>query len=109
MSTAILELQPGDEFIELYKVLKIEGWVGAGGEAKMLIADGYVMVNHEVETRKRRKLVAGDNVIFGEESVMITASTRPASEAKIKAAKPADSESPKRKAAKPKGRPSIKF
>ena len=99
MSTAVLELQPGDDFIELYKVLKIEGWVGAGGEAKLLIADGHVLVNHEVETRKRRKLVAGDNVIFGEESVMIVASTRPASEAPVKAPRPA----------KPKGRPSIKF
>ncbi len=101
MATQVLELHPGDEFIELYKVLKIQGWVGGGGEAKLLIADGHVLVNHEVETRKRRKLVVGDNVIFGDESLLIAANTRPASERvkPVKAPKPA----------KPKGRPSIKF
>ncbi|SHH97392.1 ribosome-associated protein [Ferrimonas marina] len=96
MSTDVLELHPGDDYIELYKVLKIQGWVGAGSEAKMLIAEGHVLVNHEVETRKRRKLVPGDNVIFAEDAVMITASTRPASEAPSKPAKP-------------KGRPKITF
>ncbi|MBY6187718.1 RNA-binding S4 domain-containing protein [Marinobacter hydrocarbonoclasticus] len=98
MSTSVLELHPGDEFIELYKVLKIEGWVGSGSEAKMLIAEGEVLVNHEVETRKRRKLVAGDNVIFGDEAVLIQASSQPAPKAEA-APKPA----------KPKRRPSLKF
>lgn len=97
-ATDVLELHPGDDFIELYKVLKIQGWVGAGGEAKLLIADGHVLVNHEVETRKRRKLVAGDNVIFGEEAVIIKA----ASAGAVAPPKPA-------KPSKPKGRPSLKF
>ncbi|MBY6018621.1 RNA-binding S4 domain-containing protein [Halomonas denitrificans] len=98
MSTSVLELHPGDDFIELYKVLKIEGWVGSGSEAKMLIAEGEVLVNHEVETRKRRKLVPGDNVIFGEEAVLIQASGKPAPQVD-EASKPA----------KPKRRPSVKF
>lgn len=101
MSTSVLELHPGDEFIELYKVLKIEGWVGSGSDAKMLIAEGEVLVNHEVETRKRRKLVPGDNVIFGEEAVLIQASSQPAPS-------PAASDKPA-KPAKPKRRPSLKF
>ncbi len=103
MATAILELHPGDDYIELYKVLKLEGWVGSGSDAKFLIADGQVLVNHEVETRKRRKLVAGDNVIFAEQSVLITASTRAAPLPTEKSAeKPA-------KPAKAKGRPKITF
>ena len=48
------------EFVELFKILKFESLAGSGGEAKMLIADGEVLVNREVETRKRRKIVAGD-------------------------------------------------
>ncbi|MBY5992210.1 RNA-binding S4 domain-containing protein [Ferrimonas balearica] len=98
MATDILELHPGDDFIELFKVLKIQGWVGAGSEAKMLIADGHVLVNHEVETRKRRKLVPGDNVIFGEEAVLIQASDRAAPKVE-----------PEPQVTKPKRRPSLKF
>ena len=50
------------EPVELYKVLKFEGIVSSGGEAKSVVADGLVSVNGEIETRKRKKLVAGDIV-----------------------------------------------
>ena len=39
------------EPVELYKVLKFEGLVATGGEAKMVVADGMVSVNGEVEMR----------------------------------------------------------
>jgi len=52
--------------VELYKVLKFEGLVGTGGEAKMVVAEGMVKVNGQVEMRKRRKLMAGDIVEFQE-------------------------------------------
>ena len=52
MKTFILE---GREFIELYKVIKIEGMVSSGGEAKAVIADGQVLVNGLIETQKRKK------------------------------------------------------
>lgn len=52
------------EPVELYKVLKFEGLVGTGGEAKMVVAEGLVSVNGEVEMRKRCKLHAGDVVEF---------------------------------------------
>jgi len=48
------------EPVELYKILKFEGLVTTGGEAKLLIGDGQVTVNGEIETRKRRKIVDGD-------------------------------------------------
>lgn len=44
--------------------LKITGLVATGGQAKLLIQSGEVTVNDEVETRRRRKLVAGDTVEF---------------------------------------------
>ncbi len=46
--------------VELYKILKFENLVASGGEAKYLIADGYVKVNGGVETRKRKKIYPGD-------------------------------------------------
>ncbi|MFK7976678.1 MAG: RNA-binding S4 domain-containing protein [Halioglobus sp.] len=52
------------EPVELYKILKFEGLVTSGGEAKLLIADGQVTVNGEVETRRRRKMHSGDVIEF---------------------------------------------
>ncbi len=49
---------------ELYKILKIENLVSGGGEAKQAIAEGYVLLNGDVETRKRKKVYAGDLVSF---------------------------------------------
>ena len=58
--------------VELYKLLKFEGLASSGGEAKALIADGQVRVNGVVETRKRKKIVAGDIVEFDNESYPVS-------------------------------------
>ena len=58
----IAELE--SEFVELYKILKFEGLADSGGSAKQIIADGLVSVNGEVETRKRKKIRAGDQIDF---------------------------------------------
>jgi len=50
--------------IELYKILKFEGLVGSGGEAKAAIAGGHVLVNNIVETQKRKKILSGDIIQF---------------------------------------------
>lgn len=52
------------EPVELYKILKFEGMVASGGEAKMVISQGLVTVNGQVETRKRKKLLAGDLIAY---------------------------------------------
>lgn len=65
------EVEITKEPVELYKILKFEGMVGTGGEAKIVIADGQVLVNGEVETRKRKKIVAGDIIEFGDEKIQI--------------------------------------
>jgi ribosome-associated protein len=57
--------------VALYKILKFEGFVSSGGEAKAVIADGLVMVNDAVETQKRKQIVAGDTVEFSGEKVLI--------------------------------------
>lgn len=50
--------------VELYKILKFEGLVESGAQAKLFIDDGLVKVNGEVEMRRRRKIMHGDNVEF---------------------------------------------
>ncbi|QEG21759.1 RNA-binding S4 domain-containing protein [Mariniblastus fucicola] len=47
--------------IRLDQFLQLCG-VPTGGQAKILIQDGQVTVNGEVETRRRKKLVIGDEV-----------------------------------------------
>ena len=59
------------EPVELYKILKFEGMATSGGEAKSIIADGRVIVNGKLETRKRRKIVSGDIIEFAEEKILI--------------------------------------
>jgi ribosome-associated protein len=65
------EVEITKEPVELYKILKFEGMVGTGGEAKIVIAGGQVLVNGEVETRKRKKIIAGDIIEFGDEKIQI--------------------------------------
>ena len=65
------EVKITKEPVELYKLLKFEGLVGSGGEAKLVIADGQISVNGEVETRKRKKLISGDFISFGQEKIRI--------------------------------------
>lgn len=57
--------------VELYKILKFEGLVASGGEAKQAIADGRVKVNGVVELRKRNKIVAGDRIEFEQQQYTI--------------------------------------
>ena len=53
-----------EEPVELYKILKFGGFASSGAEAKIRISEGDVTVNGEVETRKRRKMLAGDEVVI---------------------------------------------
>ena len=50
--------------IRLDQLLKLVGWVDSGGAAKHLIQDGQVELNGAVETRRSKKVRAGDVVSF---------------------------------------------
>ncbi len=52
--------------VTLGQALKAANIVGSGGEAKVLIQTGEVLVNGEVETRRGRKLRQGDVVEVGD-------------------------------------------
>ncbi|MFN0014420.1 MAG: RNA-binding S4 domain-containing protein [Saprospiraceae bacterium] len=60
------------EYIQLNNLLKVLHLVGTGGEANIRIVCGEVLVNGEVETRKRRKLRAGDVVEFFEKKIKVS-------------------------------------
>ena len=63
------------EFVELYKILKFEGLAESGGNAKQAISEGLVSVNGEVETRKRKKIRAGDQIDFIDHHIEVIGKT----------------------------------
>ncbi|WP_294961309.1 RNA-binding S4 domain-containing protein [Sulfurimonas sp.] len=60
-----------DDYIELFKLLKVLDLVDSGAHAKLLIADGYAKRNGEVEFRKRAKIVSGDIIKIAEVTVEV--------------------------------------
>ncbi|GAA6206127.1 RNA-binding S4 domain-containing protein [Thalassotalea sp. SU-HH00458] len=90
MEDTLQEITPIDvsyQPIELCKLLKIANMVGGGGEAKIVISEGYVYVNGEVEFQKRKKIFHQDIVEFNGEVISVQCSA-PVQDAKAqKAAK----------------------
>ncbi|MDK4697902.1 RNA-binding S4 domain-containing protein [Kingella negevensis] len=60
-ATVYLEDQ---EYIALCDLLKLAGLVESGGQAKMFIAEGQVLRNGKVETRKTAKIRGGEVIEF---------------------------------------------
>lgn len=61
------------DYITLDALLKATGLAPSGGGAKVLIGDGAVLVNGTTETRRGRKLRAGDEVTLGAARVRVLA------------------------------------
>jgi ribosome-associated protein len=59
------------EFIELNDLLKVTGLCSSGGEAKVLIAEGIVKVDGQVELRKRCKIRKGQTVEFQGQMIVV--------------------------------------
>jgi ribosome-associated protein len=62
--------------IELFKLLKVMGIAESGAHAKMLIEEGAVKRNGEVETRKRAKIIVGEKIEAGGEIIEVKAICR---------------------------------
>lgn len=60
-----------DEFIKLGQALKKAGLTGSGVDSKMVILDGLVKVNNQVEVQRGKKLHNGDIVSYNGETVKI--------------------------------------
>lgn len=61
------------EYIQLDQLLKATGLAASGGEAHSFISQGEVLVDEEVELRKRAKLRPGQRVQFDNETIELVA------------------------------------
>lgn len=59
------------DYIQLAQALKLADLAQTGGEAKIMVQEGQVEVNGEVDTRRGRKLRHGDTFAFGGETVEV--------------------------------------
>ena len=69
MNSTVIKIREDEEYIKLGQALKKAGLVSSGVEAKIVINDGLVKVNGEVDTRRGKKLYDGD--IFEYEGVSV--------------------------------------
>lgn len=60
-----------DDYIELYKLIKVLDLVDSGGDAKQLIAEGYVKRNDIIELRKRAKIIKGDQIQISDATILV--------------------------------------
>lgn len=68
------ELKLKDEYIKLGQALKAAGLVSSGIDAKIVIKEGMVKVNGEVELQRGKKLYDGAVISFEGEEVKIVGS-----------------------------------
>ena len=61
-----------EEFIKLDNLLKFSGLAQTGGEAKVLIQSGQVLVNGEVCTMRGKKMRDGDKAQYGDRIVEVS-------------------------------------
>ena len=61
--------------IELHALLKFASLAESGGEAKQLIAQGYVAVNNSLVTQKGKKIQAGDRITLRNQTLVVKADT----------------------------------
>lgn len=65
------QIKLSEEYIKLGQALKAAGLVSSGVEAKIVIQDGLVSVNGEIDTRRGKKLYGGEVIEFDGQSVKI--------------------------------------
>ena len=63
-----------EEFIKLDNLLKFSGLAQTGGEAKVLIQSGQVLVNGEICTMRGKKMRDGDKAQYGDRIVEVSVS-----------------------------------
>lgn len=66
-----IDFQLNGEFIELIQLLKATGIAETGGHAKMIVENGLITRNGEIELRKRAKLISGDIIVLDDIEITI--------------------------------------
>jgi len=59
-----ITLKPGKQHLELHEFLSITNIAKTGGQAKLIIRSGELLLNNKVESRKRKKLSTGDIISY---------------------------------------------
>jgi len=76
MSAKAQEIIINKQPVELCKLLKIANLVSGGGEAKIVITQGYVILNGVVEYQKRKKINHGDIIEFNGDTLAVVYSSK---------------------------------
>ncbi|SEP55083.1 ribosome-associated protein [Lachnospiraceae bacterium NE2001] len=71
MEKLTIQIRDGEEYIKLGQALKKAGLVDSGVEAKVIVQDGLVKVNGEVDTRRGKKLYKGDTFEYNNVEVKV--------------------------------------
>jgi ribosome-associated protein len=66
-----LKYELRDEYIELFKLIKVLDLVDSGAEAKMIVSEGHVRRNGEIELRKRAKIRQGDIIEIADVTIEV--------------------------------------
>lgn len=66
-----ISIRENEEYIKLGQALKKAGLVDSGVDAKMVIQDGLVELNGQVELQRGKKLYGGEVITYNGESVKI--------------------------------------
>jgi ribosome-associated protein len=61
-----------DQSIRLVQFLKLANLIESGSDARLLVQQGMVIVNDEIETRRGRQLRPGDVVTIDAHSARVT-------------------------------------
>ena len=71
MINTTFKLNNGEDYITLINLLKIKQLAQTGGHAKLIVDQGLVHVNGEIETQKRKKLKSGDLIKIDDKTIEI--------------------------------------
>lgn len=64
-----IKVRPGTRLDQLLKLINV---ASTGGEAKIIIQEGEILVNNKTETRRGYKLKEGDIVNIGDVSIKVS-------------------------------------
>ena len=67
----VIKIREDEEFIKLGQAMKKAGLVGSGVDAKIVIQDGLVKVNGEIDTRRGKKLYDGDTFEYDNKEIKV--------------------------------------
>lgn len=71
MKEVYFKIREGEEFIQLIQLLKASNVVESGGLAQILVMEGEVRRNGEVELRKRAKIKRGEKIEIRDSLIII--------------------------------------